>query len=117
MATPTQAPRQALVPRWLVVAVIVMGVLLVVGVYIVGSEVSRRLSAPKPAPAPSVTAAQPFTQKIELPAGAQVISMTVAGDRLIVQVESPAGVASAYVVDPRTGALLGTIDFPSGAPR
>ena len=52
-----------------------------------------------------------------LPAGAQVISMTVAGDRLIVQVETPAGVASAYIVDPRTGTLLGTIDFPSGAPR
>jgi hypothetical protein len=115
LATPTPAPARALVPRWLVVAVIVMGVLLVVGVYIVGSEISRRLSTPKPAP--SVTAAQPFTQKIELPPGAQVISMTVAGDRLIVQVETPAGVASAYIVDPRTGTLLGTIDFPSGAPR
>ena len=115
MATPTPAPARALVPRWLVVAVIVMGLLLVVGTYIVGSEISKRLSTPKPAP--SVTAAQPFTQKIELPPGAQVISMTVAGDRLIVQVESQAGVASAYIVDPRTGALLGTIDFPSGAPR
>ena len=111
MATPTQA----LIPRWLMVAVIVMGLLLVVGTYFVGSEISRRLSAAKPAP--SVTAAQPFTQKIELPAGAQVISMTTVGDRLIVQVENQAGLTSAYVVDPRTGALLGTIDFPSGAPR
>jgi hypothetical protein len=115
LATPTQAPRPALVPRWLVVAVIVMGLLLVVGIYFVGSEISRRLSAPKPAP--SVTAAQPFTQKIELPAGAQVISMTTVGDRLVVQVENQAGLTSAYIVDPRTGALLGTIDFPSGAPR
>ena len=111
MATPTQA----LIPRWLMVAVIVMGLLLVVGVFVVGSEVSRRLSAAKPAP--SVTAAQPFTQKIELPPGAQVISMTAVGDRLIVQVENQAGLASAYIVDPRTGNLLGTIDFPSGAPR
>jgi hypothetical protein len=111
LATPTQA----LIPRWLVVAVIVMGVLLVVGTYFVGSEISRRLSAPKPAP--SVTAAQPFTQKIELPAGAQVISMTTVGDRLVVQVETQAGLTSAYIVDPRTGNLLGTIEFPSGAPR
>ena len=115
MATPTQAPQRALVPRWLVVAVIVMGLLLVVGTYIVGSEISRRLSTPKPAP--SVTAAQPFTQKIELPAGSQVISMNPVGDRLVVQVENQAGLTSAYIVDPRTGTLLGTIDFPSGAPR
>jgi uncharacterized membrane protein len=111
LATPTQA----LIPRWLVVAVIVMGLLLVVGVFAVGSEISRRLSTPKPAP--SVTAAQPFTQKIELPAGAQVISMTTVGDRLVVQVENQAGLTSAYIVDPRTGTLLGTIEFPSGAPR
>jgi hypothetical protein len=97
------------------VAVIVMGVLLVAGVIVVGNEVSRRLSTAKPAP--SVTAAQPFTQKIELPAGAQVISMTTVGDRLVVQVENQAGLASAYIVDPRTGTLLGTIEFPSGAPR
>jgi hypothetical protein len=59
----------------------------------------------------------PFTQKIPLPAGSQVISMTAIGDRLIVQVENQEGLASAYVVDPRTGALLGTIDFLPGAPR
>lgn len=111
MATPTPA----LVPRWLVVAVIVMGLLLVIGVIIVGTEVSRRLSVPKPAE--SVTAARPFTQKIELPAGAQVISMNPVGDRLVLHVETPDGVTSAYVIDPHTGALLGTIDFPTGAPR
>jgi hypothetical protein len=110
-------PAQALVPRWLVVAVIVMGLLLLAGTYVVGSEVSRRMSSPKPAASPAADAAQPFRQKIELPAGAQVISMTAVGDRLVVQVENQAGLTSAYVVDPRTGALLGTIDFPPGAPR
>jgi hypothetical protein len=109
-----------------VVAVIVMGLLLVIGSIIVGTEVSRRLSSPKTAASPAAepatlstarSAASPFTQKIELPAGAQVISMTAVGDRLVVQVESQAGLTSAYVVDPRTGALLGTIDFPPGVPR
>jgi hypothetical protein len=115
-------PAQALVPRWLVVAVIVMGLLLVIGSIVVGTEVSRRLSSPKPAASPAaepgtLSTARPFTQRIELPAGAQVISMTAVGDRLVVQVENQAGLTSAYVVDPRTGALLGTIDFPPGAPR
>jgi hypothetical protein len=110
---PAQAPAQGLVPRWLVVAVIVMGLLLVVGTIVVGTEVSRRLSAPRPA-APPETA---FRQKIELPAGSQVISMLALGDRLIVQVENQDGLTSAWVVDPRSGSLLGTIDFPSGVAR
>jgi len=115
-------PAQALVPRWLVVAVIVMGLLLVIGSIIVGTEVSRRMSSPKSAASPAaepgtLSMARPFTQRIELPAGAQVISMTAVGDRLVVHVENQAGLTSAYVVDPRTGALLGTIDFPPGAPR
>ena len=115
-------PAQALVPRWLVVAVIVMGLLLVIGSIVVGTEVSRRMSSPKPAASPAAESgpnsmAKPFSQRIELPAGAQVISMTAVGDHLVVQVENQAGLASAYVVDPRTGALLGTIDFPPGAPR
>ena len=99
-----------------------MSLLLVIGSIVVGTEVSRRMSSPKPAASPAaapatVSVASPFTQRIELPAGAQVISMTAVGDRLVVQVENQAGLTSAYVVDPRTGALLGTIDFPPGAPR
>jgi len=120
-------PAQALAPRWLVVLVIVMGLLIAVGTVIVANEVSRRLSsasparAPVPAPAPATaaaaTTAAPFAQRIELPAGAQVISMSTVGDRLVVQVETQAGLTAAYVVDPRTGVLLGTIEFPPGAPR
>jgi len=109
----------------LVVLVIVMGLLIAVGTVIVANEVSRRLSsasparAPVPAPATAAagTTAAPFAQRIELPAGAQVISMSAVGDRLVVQVETQAGLTAAYVVDPRTGVLLGTIEFPPGAPR
>ena len=120
-------PAQALVPRWLVVAVIVMGLLLVIGSIVVGTEVSRRMSSPKPVASPAAepgtvskgpgSVASSFTQRIDLPAGSQVISMTAVGDRLVVHVENQTGLTSAYVVDPRTGALLGTIDFPPGAPR
>lgn len=125
MTTPIQAPSAAIVPRWLVVAVIVMGLLLVIGTIVVGTEVSRRLSAPRPAaspiPAESVAAPsipqKPFAQKVDLPAGTQVISMMAAGERLVVQVENQDGLTSAYILDPRTGSLLGTIDFPPGVPR
>jgi hypothetical protein len=105
-----------------------MGLLIIVGTVIVANEVSRRLSgantssasparAPAPAAATSGSTGTPFTQRIELPAGAQVISMSPVGDRLVVQVETQAGLTAAYVVDPRTGALLGTIEFPPGASR
>jgi len=40
-----------------------------------------------------------------------------AGDRLVVHVETQGGPSAAYVVDPRNGALLGTVEFPPGAGR
>ena len=43
--------------------------------------------------------------------------MNAAGDRLVVHVETQGGPSAAYVVDPRTGALVGTIEFPPGAGR
>jgi hypothetical protein len=43
--------------------------------------------------------------------------MTTAGDRLVVHVENPGGPAAAYIVDPRSGALLGTVEFPPGSGR
>jgi hypothetical protein len=43
--------------------------------------------------------------------------MTAVNDRLLVHVETQGGPAAAYIVDPRTGALLGTIEFPPGAGR
>ena len=36
---------------------------------------------------------------------------------LVVHVETPGGPSAAYVVDPRNGALLGTVEFPPGAGR
>jgi len=46
-----------------------------------------------------------------------VVSMTAAGDRLVVHVETPGGPSAAYVVDPRNGTLLGTVEFPPAAGR
>ena len=40
-----------------------------------------------------------------------------ARDRVVVHVELQGGPAAAYIVDPRNGALLGTVEFPPGAGR
>ena len=58
-----------------------------------------------------------LSERIALPSGARVVSMTAAGDRLVIHVETQGGPSAAYVVDPRNGALLGTVEFPPGAGR
>ena len=98
---------------WLKVLVIVMGLLIVAGFIIVAAEIARRMSSPSTARPPASAA---FSERIALPAGAKIISMTTAGERLVVHVETPAGPA-AYIVDPRSGTLLGTIEFPPGVAR
>ena len=113
LASPARVPTRTYAPLWLKVLVIVMGLLIVAGFIVVAAEIARRLSTPNAARAPSGT----FAERIALPSGARVVSMAAAGDRLVVHVETPGGPAAAYIVDPRSGALLGTIEFPPGAGR
>jgi hypothetical protein len=114
LAPPSQAPgSQAYAPLWLKVLVIVMGLLIVAGFIVIAAEIARRMSNPAPARPP---ASALFNERVALPAGSKVISMTTAGERLVVHVETPAGPA-AYIVDPRNGALLGTVEFPPGVSR
>ncbi|MBS0519082.1 MAG: hypothetical protein JSR90_10345 [Proteobacteria bacterium] len=107
-------PARTSAPLWLKVLVIVMGLVIVTGFILVATETIRRLSTSGGVQSPAGT---PFAQRIALPSGAQVLSMTAVGDRLVVHVEGPDGLPTAYIVDPRTGALLGTITFPPGTAR
>jgi len=91
-----------------------MGLLIVVGFIIVAAEMARRMSSASSGPAPSAAA---FAEKIALPSGAQVVSVSSAGDRVAVHIRAADGRSSLYIVDPRTGVLLGTVDFPPGAAR
>lgn len=111
------SPAQPSAPLWLKVLVIVMGILIVVGFIIVAAEIARRMSGGgmSSANVSAPPAASSFNQRVALPQGGRVVSMTTAGDRLIVHVELPGGPAAAYIVDPRNGALLGTVEFPPGA--
>jgi hypothetical protein len=96
------------------VLVVVMGLLIVVGFIVVASEIARRMSSASSGPAPSSVA---FAQRIALPSGSQVVSVSPAGDRVAVHVKAADGRSTLYIVDPRNGALLGTVDFPPGAAR
>ncbi len=107
------SPAQAYAPLWLKVLVIVMGLLIVAGFIVIAAEIARRMSTPNAGRTPTAT----FSERIALPPGARVVSMTAAGERLVVHVETPGGPSAAYVVDPRSGALLGTVEFPPGTGR
>jgi hypothetical protein len=96
------------------VLVVVMGLLIVVGFIVVASEIARRMSSASSRPAPSSAT---FAERIALPSGSQVVSVGPAGDRVAVHVKAADGRSTLYIVDPRNGALLGTVDFPPGAAR
>jgi hypothetical protein len=109
------SPAQAYAPLWLKVLVIVMGLLIVAGFVVIAAEIARRMSTPNAGRSPAATAS--FAERIALPAGARVVSMTTAGDRLIVHVEIQGGPSFAYVVDPRNGAVVGKVEFAPGVGR
>ena len=109
------SPSQAYAPLWLKVLVIVMGLLIVAGFVVIAAEIARRMSTPNAARSPAATTG--FSERVSLPAGARVVSMTTAGERLIVHVETQGGPAFAYVVDPRNGAVVGTVEFAPGVGR
>ncbi len=111
------SPAQASAPLWLKVLVIGMGLLIVVGFVVAVAEIARRISTPNAGHSPTSAGASGFAERIALPSGARVVSMTAVGDRLVVHVESQGAPSAAYVVDPRSGALLGKIEFPPGASR
>ncbi|MSP76902.1 MAG: hypothetical protein EXR12_12280 [Rhodospirillaceae bacterium] len=113
MASP--AASQTSAPLWLKVLVIVMGLLIVAGFVVVAAEIARRMSTPNAGRPPAMSSA--FSERIPLPAGAQVVAMTTVGDRLIVHVEVKGGPSFAYILDPKNGALLGTVEFPPGVAR
>lgn len=117
MASPSPAPRpQAFAPLWLKVLVVVMGLMIVVGFIVVAAEIARRMSSASTTASPAASGAS-FARSIPLPSGAQVVSVETAADRIAVHVRSAEGRSMLYILDPRNGALLGTVDFPPGAVR
>ena len=102
-------PRQL---RILKIAVVVMGIILVVGFAAVIGRIAY-LVAKGGAPRPSTAHAVARTTHLPLPAGAIVRSIALDGDKLAVHYDAPAG-AGVAILDLLTGAALAHVDL---APR
>jgi hypothetical protein len=85
--------------RGLQAAVILMGVLIVVGVGVIGLTIVRRLGAP-------VLGAVALV--LDEPAGTRMMSAAAAGDRLAVLLQG-GGPDRVVLVDPHTGTVAGRV--------
>jgi hypothetical protein len=101
--------------RALKLLVVIMGVLLVGGTVVLIIAVVDRASHRPATPAPVAT--RGFDRAvIDLPEGARVLGSEVVGDRLVVRVGLAEGGETLIVIDPRSGARLGTIELRPAAP-
>ena len=84
--------------RAMVSAVVVMGVLIVLGVGALVVTIVRRLAIPPMSAA----------RMVDEPAGTRMLSLAAAGDRLAVLLQG-GGPDRILLLDPRTGAVLGRV--------
>jgi len=92
--------------RALKIAVIVMGLMLVVGTVALIAAIAARVSHKAAVPATSLSF---VAEPVDLPAGSQIEAMTAAPDRLIVDVVMPDGTRQLLILDLVSGRRLGTI--------
>ena len=94
--------------RALKIAVVVMGVMLVIGfaslVAVIAGRASRGGSGLKPAPAFAGRA-------IDIPHGARIEAMAAGPDRLVLGLLLPEGNRRLLIIDLSSGAPLGTIEL------
>jgi hypothetical protein len=106
------SPRQV---RALKIAVVVMGVLILLGLFTVFGRIIYLASRP----APQVQAASQGLSpelRLGLPAGAEVRHTSISGDRLAVHYEAPTG-GGIVVLDVARGQVLSRIELVPEAPR
>jgi hypothetical protein len=92
--------------RALKIAVIVMGIMLVVGVVVLIGAIAARVPHKS-----SEAGAKPefVAPPIDLPAGARIAAMTAAADRLVLDLLFADGTRQLLVLDLATGRKLGAI--------
>ncbi|MGO8915756.1 MAG: hypothetical protein ACLQJR_07605 [Stellaceae bacterium] len=106
--------------RSLKLLVVVMGVLLVAGTAALIAAIIDRASHRAAAPPPRAVARGFDRAVIDLPAGARVLASEAADGRLVLRVGLAEGGEELILIDPASGALLGTIELrpaASGAAR
>jgi hypothetical protein len=92
--------------RALKIAVLVMGVLLVVGTVALIVAIATRVSHK---PLEPVARAEYAAPPIDLPAGSRIEAMTAGPDRLVIDLLLADGTRQLLVIDLATGRRLGTI--------
>lgn len=112
---PPAARRDTGLVRALKIVVIVLGVLLVLGFFTIVARLVYLAARPSPS-AISPAAGAGVTASLDLPAGANVRSIALSGDRLAVHYDAPSGSGIA-VLDTATGRTLARVRLHgSGAP-
>lgn len=104
--------------RALKIAVVVMGIMMVVGIFVVFARIvylANQRGAQGTTVAASSTRLAPQAQ-LALPAGASIRQVSLSGDRLAVHYDSPSGSAIA-VLDLATGSLLSRVQVVPEVPR
>jgi hypothetical protein len=99
--------------------VIVLGVLLVGGMAALVAAIAWRASHPPPSsaspPRPLAASRPPYDSVLDLPAGAEILSLHEAGERQILLLGLPGGRRQLMIIDLGSGARLGTIELRSGS--
>ncbi len=93
--------------RGVMIVAIVMGVMIVTGTIVLIAVIIGRFEHPA-APA---AVARPYAAPIAIPRGARVAAMTIAADRLVVDLALPQGDQEIVVINLATGKRLGTIEL------
>ena len=111
----TDAPDPRVV-RNLKILVITLGVLIVLGLFTVVGRIIYLAANPDASSTGTAAAAYAANQRVELPQGAEVKSLSLSGNRLAIHYVSPAksGIA---VVDLETGRTLVDLDIQASIPR
>jgi len=99
--------------RGLKILVAVMGVLLVVGLAVVIGTIVHRATQRQPSAPPAASAGFGHAA-VTVPPGAHVVEMRGAGDHLVLRLQRADGTEALLILNPATGAEIGTIDLKPG---
>lgn len=101
--------------------VIIMGLMILAGLTLLGAIVAGRFAhrseEPVAAPAPRAGASAYTAAPLGLPPGARVNTMTIGGDRLVLDVALPGGDDELVILNLATGRTIGTIPLHTAPPR
>jgi Family of unknown function (DUF6476) len=102
--------------RALKIAVVVMGVLIIIGLFTVFARIIYLASRSGPQVQAASQASGKTAQRLALPRGAIVRQILISGDRLAVQYEAPSG-AGIVILDLASGQIVSRVELAPEAPR